>query len=136
MRFEVNTPSVISERFESEVIVIHLESGAYFSLRGSAADAWNRFEAGQTLDEIISEWASRFPNEEGLGLDLSAFLEEIAAAGLVREATVGLKPLGDSVAFAPYEAPRLEIFTDMQDLLLLDPVHDVGEAGWPQEKPK
>jgi hypothetical protein len=136
VRFEVNTPSVISERFESEVIVIHLESGAYFSLRDSAADAWNRFEAGQTLDEVTSEWASRFPNEEGLGLDLSAFLEEIAAAGLVREATVGPKPVGNCVAFAPYAAPKLETFTDMQDLLLLDPVHDVGEAGWPQEKPK
>jgi hypothetical protein len=25
----------------------------------------------------------------------------------------------------------LEVFTDMEDLLLLDPIHDVGDAGWP-----
>ena len=136
MRFEVNTPIVISERFESEVIVIHLESGAYFSLRGSAADAWNRFEAGQSLDEITSEWSRLFPTEEGLFSDLSSFLEEIVTAGLVRESTAGARPFGDSVAFTPYASPKLETFTDMQDLLLLDPVHDVGEAGWPQEKPK
>jgi hypothetical protein len=136
VRFEVNTPSVISERFESEVIVIHLESGAYFSLRDSAADAWNRFEAGQTLDEVTSEWSRLFPAEEGLSSDLSTFLKEILAAGLLRETTEGARPFGDSVTFTPYAAPKLETFTDMQDLLLLDPVHDVGEAGWPQEKPR
>ena len=30
-----------------------------------------------------------------------------------------------------YEAPALAKFTDMQELLLLDPVHEVDEAGWP-----
>ncbi len=136
MRFEVNTPSVISERFESEFIVIHLESGAYFSLRDSAADAWNRFEAGQTLDEITSEWSNRFPKEAGVRNDLSVFLDELLAAALLRENKSALGSSTAGVAFAAYEAPKLEVYTDMQDLLLLDPVHDVGEAGWPQEKPK
>jgi hypothetical protein len=29
----------------------------------------------------------------------------------------------------------LHKFTDMQDLLLVDPVHDVGDAGWPHRPP-
>jgi hypothetical protein len=32
--------------------------------------------------------------------------------------------------------PVLEKFTDMADLLLLDPIHEVGEAGWPQRAPQ
>jgi hypothetical protein len=28
--------------------------------------------------------------------------------------------------------PKLEKYTDMEDLLLLDPIHDVQEVGWPQ----
>ena len=31
----------------------------------------------------------------------------------------------------PYVPPVLEKFTDMQDLILLDPVHEVSERGWP-----
>jgi hypothetical protein len=32
---------------------------------------------------------------------------------------------------APYTAPRLESFSDLEGLVLIDPVHDVGLAGWP-----
>ena len=32
---------------------------------------------------------------------------------------------------APFVAPELKRYADMQDLLLLDPVHDVDEKGWP-----
>ena len=33
--------------------------------------------------------------------------------------------------YRPYESPCLESYTDMEDLLLLDPIHDVGKTGWP-----
>jgi hypothetical protein len=29
-------------------------------------------------------------------------------------------------------ASLVERFTDMQDLLLLDPIHDTSDMGWPQ----
>ena len=32
---------------------------------------------------------------------------------------------------ATFEAPKLSKYTDMEQLLLLDPVHDVDETGWP-----
>lgn len=34
-------------------------------------------------------------------------------------------------AAEPFEPPVLEQYTDMQDLLLLDPIHEVDEQGWP-----
>ena len=34
----------------------------------------------------------------------------------------------------PFEAPILNKYNDMQELLLLDPIHDVDEAGWPNTK--
>ena len=33
----------------------------------------------------------------------------------------------------PFEFPRLEKYSDMADLILLDPVHDVDALGWPHE---
>jgi hypothetical protein len=35
----------------------------------------------------------------------------------------------------PFPAPVLNKFTDMQMLLLIDPIHDVSQKGWPQLKP-
>ena len=34
-----------------------------------------------------------------------------------------------------FEAPSLEKYTDMQDLVLLDPVHEVDQTGWPRQQP-
>ena len=31
----------------------------------------------------------------------------------------------------PFVAPKLETYTDMQDIILLDPVHKVDSRGWP-----
>jgi hypothetical protein len=30
-----------------------------------------------------------------------------------------------------WSCPELLIFEDLQDLLLVDPIHDTGEEGWP-----
>jgi hypothetical protein len=35
-----------------------------------------------------------------------------------------------------YVAPAFDRYTDMAELLLIDPVHDVDEAGWPQPLPR
>jgi hypothetical protein len=35
----------------------------------------------------------------------------------------------------PYTKPVLNKYTDMQQLLLADPLHEVQEAGWPHTKP-
>jgi hypothetical protein len=34
-----------------------------------------------------------------------------------------------------FNAPVLNKYTDMQDLLLLDPIHEVDATGWPSTKP-
>jgi len=34
----------------------------------------------------------------------------------------------------PFSAPVLNAYTDMEELLLLDPIHDVDQAGWPMPK--
>jgi len=37
-------------------------------------------------------------------------------------------PERSSVGFS---TPTMSVYTDMEDLLLLDPIHDVDETGWP-----
>ena len=37
---------------------------------------------------------------------------------------------------APYQAPDLHTHTDLQELFLIDPIHDVSAAGWPNLQPE
>ena len=32
---------------------------------------------------------------------------------------------------SPWIAPELQVYTDMQDWMLVDPIHEVAEEGWP-----
>jgi hypothetical protein len=40
-------------------------------------------------------------------------------------------PTVDAELPPEYTAPKLSIYSDMKDMLLLDPVHDVADVGWP-----
>jgi hypothetical protein len=43
-------------------------------------------------------------------------------------------PTSADGAKRPYEPPAMESFSDLEDLLLLDPVHEVNtELGWPHQ---
>jgi len=55
--------------------------------------------------------------------------EELIAPGAAPAATQV------PVITGAWVAPRLEKFTDLQTLLLLDPIHDVDEQGWPRVAP-
>lgn len=139
----VNSPHVIHETIDGEVIVINLASGNYYSVKGSGAEIWDVIESSPGADRstIAAATAARFgcaPDE--VAPDIVDFLE-----ALQREELVAVTENGTRVPTAPtngtadgakaFEPPLLEKYTDMQDLVLLDPVHEVGGAGWPHPKP-
>lgn len=138
--YSVDPARVISETIDGETIVIDLVSGAYYSLRGSAVPIWELAASGLTRDEIVGLLERRF--------DASAAEIKAAAEPLLDQLTGdGVLELGPetrstngNVAAARlaerdrFETPVLEKFTDMQDFLLVDPIHEVGEAGWPHPK--
>lgn len=139
----INTPNVVGEEFEGEVVVVNLESGCYFSLMGSAKDIWKRLVQGSASTESII--ASLSDTLDCSGIDTAAvvvpFLNELKKLELVVPAdsssptsSTTHEPQGDSIR-PRFEAPRVETFTDLQDILLLDPIHDVDESGWPMVNP-
>lgn len=139
--FIINAPQVVSEIIDGEVIVMNLKSGNYYSSDQVGAVVWSWIEAGKTEDEIgraaIARYDARSEDVRGA---LSAFFQRLIDEGLVREAPA---PEHDAAAAHGTEAlaikeifarPELCVYTDMQDLLLLDPIHDVDAVGWPTPK--
>jgi hypothetical protein len=141
-RFELSA-QVLHDVIDGEVIVIDLKTGTYYSLRDSAAEVWGLVQTspGATPKELTEALAARY---ESNGHDVEAavaeFLGHLQEEGLVnvvdyvRTTSVAptVEPNGQPRAFV---APVLDKFTDMQDLVLIDPVHDVSAAGWPHASP-
>jgi hypothetical protein len=139
-RFRVNSPNVIHETIEGEVILIDLKTGTYYSLRDSGAAVWQAIEQGAVEDGIEAELRSRYDgSEEQIRGAVRQLLAELEREGLIRadegEAAPAATPSNNGAARLPFAAPVLEKHTDMQDLILLDPVHEVGAEGWPHPAP-
>ena len=137
-QFRVRNPHVVDDTIEGEVIVIDLDSGTYYSLRDTSAEIWHCIKAGADEASIGDSLAERYAAaREDIGSAVSRLLDELAAERLIEEGSESAasgEPLSDPPiqnGRVPFVAPVLEKHTDMQDLILLDPVHDVTEAGWP-----
>ena len=136
-RFRVNSPNVIHETIEGEVILIDLKTGTYYSLRDSGAAVWHAIERGADEEEIRGALELRYDGSEQEMRDaVRALLGELEAESLIRpvESTAPgaeIRPVSNGGLRTPFRPPALEKHTDMQDLILLDPVHEVGAQGWP-----
>jgi hypothetical protein len=136
----VNAPQVIHEAIDGEVIIINLTSGNYYSLKGSGAEIWQLVQGVASAGEIVETLSSRYGQQAEIESSVSDFLAHLEREGLTapgdasaRTATPTDAPTpGQAASFVP---PSLEKFTDMQDLVLLDPVHEVDATGWPQTRP-
>jgi len=134
----IKRDSVSSEFMEGEVVAIHLGTGIYYSLRGSAATLWRALDEPMSLAGLTGLLAEKHQVAADVAArDVEEFLQRLLAEQLVipTEAPATVRAPEPVVARAAYAAPQLERFSDLQDLLLLDPIHDVGTQGWPHLPP-
>ena len=135
--YRIASNNLYSRNFEGdEVLIVDTEIGLYFSLRGCAVDIWSLIESGANLGEIVAELGRRYDcgPDEALAVAQTC-LKDLLANGLVQETEARVQqpslPAWNEPK-QPLPAPLIERFTDMKDLLLLDPIHDVSDMGWPQ----
>ena len=133
----LNTANISHERLDGEVVVISFNSGKYFSAKGTAADVFWLVQNGVNQElwpEIFRDYFSSFEAA-------NSGIEEFLASAISEELFLPLTTPSDEKISLPvdyergeWEAPKLVIFEDLQDLLLLDPVHDTSLEGWPSAK--
>jgi hypothetical protein len=138
-RFRANRPRVVDETIDGEALLMDMVSGSYFGCDGPSAVAWAALSGGHTVDELAAALADRLDVDvETVRADGARFLEALVAAQLVvadPDAGVpAIEPLGLDELQGPYVALAIDEHRDLADLLLLDPVHDVSEEGWPHQK--
>jgi hypothetical protein len=128
-------PQAIHETIDGETIIIDLASGTYYSLRGSGSEIWNALGSGEPLDALVGRLTETYDADPAeIVAALEAVLGDLEAEGLVASTNGAASleiPAEGSRGDEPFAPPKLEKYTDMQDIILLDPVHQVDDRGWP-----
>ena len=128
-RLVPNRPDVLDEVFDGEAVLVNLRTGRYFALSASATEVWSALGQG-------TDWAELTAAVSVEDDPLVRFAHRLADEALVRvEGELPAAPDTDSFADGSADGGLdMDVFTDMQDLLQLDPIHDVNldGSGWPE----
>lgn len=101
----------VGDTIGQDTIVINVETGAYYSLSAEAGTVWQLCEEGSY----------------GIPSDLTNVAAQLAHEGMITVESGALPALPDEE-----NSPAFVKYTDMSDILLADPIHDVDEEGWPK----
>ena len=141
MRHAVDRRQVVYETIEGEAILIHMETGFYYSLDGTGSEIWDLVAAGGTLDEITARLRQRYEAPPGTIEDaVASLIARLLEEGLIVEvdassngsASLESRDPPEVGGRAEFVEPVLHRYTDMADFMLVDPIHEVGETGWPE----
>jgi len=137
----VSGPHIVSEIIESEAIIIDLDSGSYYSLQDAGADIWAGVQDGIQIEEIVDRLRMKYEGDEAaIRSATTALLKQLEDEALIKAdgAAAGTGPPSAPIPDAEpsdkisFSAPVLHKYTDMQELLLVDPIHEVDASGWPK----
>jgi hypothetical protein len=144
-QYRVNDSKVVHDAVEGEVIIINLETGAYYSLKGTGADIWELTKNGLPIPAIVQEITQKYHQrshniEEAVNRLMGELQQEeliVPVAeknGEALEVTAGIPESDPAREKTRFEEPVLHKYTDMREMLLLDPIHEVDDSGWPAQK--
>jgi hypothetical protein len=137
--YRVNTPDVVHETIDGEVVIVNLATGAYYSTSESGLDIWNGIDRGLSAEQLIEGLTSVYAGKsEDIRKGVEETIKRFSEEGLIVPLQGPMK--GDTGGWLSVEArtqfrqPDIQKYTDMEDLLMLDPIHEVGNANWAQPR--
>ncbi|MES2176674.1 MAG: PqqD family protein [Gemmatimonadota bacterium] len=140
-RYRVSSPNIVADVIDGEAVIIHLEKGTYYSLLAPGAEVWEAVTRGATDVETQREMKARYAGESSdIEHAVSELIAEMEREGLLLgesvtgEGAVVVHTDAVSVDRPPFQRPELKRYSDMEAILMMDPIHEVDEAGWPAAK--
>ncbi len=128
MMYKSRPSKLAVDKFPDETIIVDFTTGAYFSLRGSACLIWDMCKDGANIDQIFDAFDDVTDEERQ---QITGYIDQLKESGIIEEVSgEGTNAPGKSA----FEKIQLEKYSDMEELIMLDPIHEVDERGWPHKK--
>ena len=130
----INAEAAACQIIDGEAVLIHFDSGRYFSSLGSGSEVIRPLELGHTVEQIAGAFRRHYAaGPEVMEQEIASFVEELVLENLFVSGAPGGTTNAELVldVAAEFQPPKLEKYSELEDLLKLDPIHDVNPAGWP-----
>lgn len=132
--YKLNDEKMFYDMAEGQAIVINFTSGMYYGTSSLGSAVLDALLAGASVEATLAA-VKALP---GCPEDMDAQMDAFVQALLAKEVIVAVDGEGsDSAVIDPASlsdgfALTVDEFTEVQDLIMADPVHDVDvEQGWP-----
>jgi hypothetical protein len=135
--FSAAGPHIITQLLDGELTLINLDTGQYFAAGGPAVDIWEIVAAGASASEVDEIISSRYSTSTAtVTAEVMRIMQSYRNFGLITKAQEksGRSHSAVEQAARTWEPGWIEAYGDMKELLLLDPIHDVTDSGWPPAK--
>ena len=130
--YHIDTDVTLSEKIDNDTVVINLTNGCYYNFNPTASYIWELIGCGLRKEDIHNRYTSVFdvPDDESKK-DLANIFGFLLDNELIKKSNSALSGPDPTSSDIAYVKPAIEKFDDMQEMLLLDPIHEVTEKGWP-----
>jgi hypothetical protein len=124
-RYRLNEPAVVADIIDGEVVIMNLERGSYYNLDQNGTSVWRLVVDGFTPAEIAATAAAHYGvPETDVSLDIDRLIAKLVEEQLIVPVREGAADRSITAAAFPldvYAPSTLAIYSDMKDLLALDP---------------
>ena len=125
LRFTPNENDVAAKVIDGEAIIMNVTTGMYYSSDKVGAAIWELLQAGYSLAETAATIAERYEaGGERVRADVDRLATEFLRENLLHRAPDRAPPPMLPPAEGhplPYDPPEFQKYSDMADLLALDP---------------
>lgn len=131
--YKLNEEKMFYDVADNVAIVINYTTGVYYSFNQFGSSILDHLLAGENEAKIIEDANKINGCPDNIGIVIKDFIEKLKAKEILVEAAgdpvfSDLSPITAADDFVP----EFDEFTEMQDLILADPIHEVNpDQGWP-----
>ena len=119
----ISAPEIVWDVANGEVVLINLKSGEYFSMNKCASDIWVEGLTHANVCSLESESEQM----------MERFIAQLIQFGLLSIESSNQHKIKSILRITG--KPEIIRYTDLSEMLRLDPIHDVNEQiGWPNQK--
>ena len=132
--YKLNDARMFADVADNLAIIIDASSGIYFGMNGYGTGIFKNLLDGSSVDDVVAA-AQQLPGApEDVATSIQAFIETLLGFDIILPADAeSTRPCELVEKDAQYDqfVPTCNEYSDVQELLYADPIHEVDETeGW------
>lgn len=138
--YSLFSSDIVYEVLGNEAVVLNLKKGLYYSFNQSASVIWELILNNSSLDQIKEATVAELGENHQFLNDIDELIKKLLQEELIspckntQNAISDIDNLRSKIKNNLVDCPKFIKHSDLEDLLLLDPIHDVNAEGWPNRK--